>query len=403
MRLFHKTNIDFLAFKTKAIVLTLLLAAVGTVSLVAKGGPKLGIDFTGGAQIILGFAQTPDEAQVRKVVEDAGVKVVSVQRFDKPEKNQVLVRVPMEKREGRDLGGEVTGALTKALFPQGAGAFDLNLKGAEPIRERLIADDPDGLAAKPGADPRAEYARAADALVKARSQNGLFKSADAAAATPGLSPNVVRWVKEKTVSGPFILMSVENVGPQVGKDLRQKGVLAILLSWGAMLTYIALRFRSASFGSAAVLALIHDTWITVGACSIFGIEIGLTEVAALLTLIGYSVNDTVVVYDRIRENLEKSRRQPLAEVVNRSINETLSRTILTSTLTFLVVVVLFLIGGETLKGFSFIMLAGILVGTYSSIYVAAPLVIVWEEWKARKAASSPAPVPAKAAKAAKVK
>src|SRR6185369_9438135 len=168
-----------------------------------------------------------------------------------------------------------------------------------------------------------------------------LKTVDEAAKVPGVSPATGEWLKEKTVAGPFTLLSAENVGPQVGKDLREKGMWAVGLSWAAMLTYIAFRFKSASWGVASVVALVHDTWTTLGICSILNTEISLTVVAAFLTLIGYSMNDTVVVYDRIRENREKSKREPLADVINRSINQTLSRTVLTSGLTFLVVVALF--------------------------------------------------------------
>ena len=151
-----------------------------------------------------------------------------------------------------------------------------------------------------------------------------------------------------------------------------------------------------------MVALVHDTLFTLGLCSILNTEISLTVVAAFLTLVGYSVNDTVVVYDRIRENLQKSKREPLAAVVNRSINETLSRTVLTSGLTFLVCIALFFLGGEVLRGFSFVMIIGIIVGTYSSIFIAAPLVIVWEEWKAKRAAlNTPAPAAAAKGKAAR--
>lgn len=377
MRLFHNTNIDFLKIKWICISLSILSIVVGTISLVAKGGPNLGIDFTGGAQIVYAFSKTPDEDQIRKIVEAANVKVVSVQRYDKAERNQVLLRVPMEKKEGRDVSKEVTAALTAALHPAGASAdaFDLNLNGADLLLKKLIADDPEHAAQRPSVDPKVEYGRIAQALIAARSERGLFASVDDAAKTPGVSPTVAEWLKARTVAGPFTLLSAENVGPQVGKDLREKGMWAILFSWGAMLLYIAVRFRSASFGTAAVVALIHDTWTTLGLCSILNLEISLTVVAAFLTLVGYSVNDTVVVFDRIRENREKNRRAPLAELVNHSINQTLSRTVLTSLLTFLVVVVLFFLGGEVLRGFSFVMIIGIIVGTYSSIFVAAPLVL----------------------------
>ncbi len=403
MRLFHKTNIDFLKIKWICIALSILSIVIGTISLVVKGGPNLGIDFTGGAQIVYAFAKTPDEDQIRKIVEAANVKVVSVQRYDKAERNQVLLRVPMEKKEGRDVSKEVTAALTRALHPAGAApdAFDLNLNGGDVLLNKLVADDPEHAAQRPNVDPKVEYGRVAQALIAARSEKGLFTSVDEAAKTPGVSPTIADWLKAKTIAGPFTLLSAENVGPQVGKDLREKGMWAILFSWGAMLLYIAIRFRSASFGTAAVVALIHDTWTTLGLCSILNLEISLTVVAAFLTLIGYSVNDTVVVFDRIRENREKNRRAPLAELVNHSINQTLSRTVLTSLLTFVVVVVLFFLGGEVLRGFSFVMIIGIIVGTYSSIFIAAPLVIVWEEWRQKKAAAKPssAPAPVKAGKA----
>lgn len=398
MRLFKKTNIDFLKLYRPTVIASLVVIAIGLVSLVVKRGPQLGIDFTGGAQIILGFAERPDEGKIRGIVEGAGFKAVSVQRFDRADKNQVLVRVPLDPKEGRDVGGEVTAALTRALFPKAAeaGTFDLNLKGAELLRQALTAADPDQLAAKPGVDPKVEYGRAAESIVGERSRRGLLRSAEEAAATPGLSPAVASWVKQKTVAGPFILLSSENVGPQVGKDLRQKGLWAILLSWVAMLTYIAVRFRALSYGAGAVVALIHDTVVTLGFCSLFGVEIGLTEVAAFLALIGYSVNDTVVIYDRIRENLQLMRKAPLPEVVNRSVNDTLSRTFLTSALTFLTVIVLFLFGGETLRGFSFILVIGLVAGSYSTVFIASPFVITWESWRARRAATkAPAGVPAK--------
>ncbi len=407
MRLFHNTNIDFLKIKWICIGLSILAILVGTISLVGRGGPNLGIDFTGGAQIVYAFTKSPDEDQIRKIVEAANVKVVSVQRYDKPEKNQVLLRVPMEKTEGRDVAKEVTTALTRALHPAGAApdVFDLNLNGADTLLKKLLADDPEHAAQRPTVDANVEYGRIAEAIIGARSEKGLFTSVDEAAKTPGVSPVVGEWLKAKTIAGPFTLLSAENVGPQVGKDLREKGMWAILLSWGAMLLYIAFRFRSASFGAAAVVALIHDTWITLGLCSILNLEISLTVVAAFLTLIGYSVNDTVVVFDRVRENREKSRRAPLAELVNHSINQTLSRTVLTAALTFIVVLVLFFLGGEVLRGFSFVMIIGILVGTYSSIFIAAPLVIVWEEWRQKRSTAKPGPsaAPAKSAKAAKAR
>ena len=396
MRILRNSHIDFLGIKWICIGISIALSLIGLASLVIKRGPKLGIDFTGGAQIVYAFSQKPDENRIRTIVEGANVKIDSVQRFDKPEKNQVLLRIPMEQKEGRDIAREVNAALVKALFPQGGapGAFDLNLNGADLLLNKLVAEDPEKFAARPSVDPKTEYTRITQAIIGQRSEKVLFASVGDAASDPRIPPATAAWLKEKTVAGPFTLLSAENVGPQVGKDLREKGMWAVVLSWAAMLAYVAVRFRSLSFGTASVVALMHDTWVTLGLCSILNIEISLTVVAAFLTLIGYSMNDTVVIYDRIRENLQKTRKKPLAELVNESINQTLSRTALTAVLTFVVVVVLFFMGGETLRPFSFVMIAGIIIGTYSSIFIAAPLVIVWEEWKQKRAAKKPAPAPA---------
>jgi preprotein translocase subunit SecF len=212
-------------------------------------------------------------------------------------------------------------------------------------------------------------------------------------AVPGLTPAVKAWLQANTVIGPFVLLSAENVGPQVGADLQKKALLAVVWSTVGMLAYIAFRFRSVPFGVGAIVALIHDTLITVGLLALFGREFNLIVVAALLTLVGYSVNDTVVVYDRVRENQRTPKKEPFAAIVNRSINQTLSRTILTSGATMLVVIALYFLGGEVLNTFALTLIIGIIVGTYSSIYVAAAIVVIWKDFQNRgKLAVVPAPV-----------
>jgi preprotein translocase subunit SecF len=178
----------------------------------------------------------------------------------------------------------------------------------------------------------------------------------------------------------------EMVGPQVGKDLRNKGAQAILFAIIGMLIYITFRFEF-RFGVGTVIAVFHDVLITLGIFSLLNLEIDLTVVAAFLALVGYSVNDTVIVCDRIRENLGKLHHLPLAEIINRSINETLSRTIMTSGLTLLAVLALFLFGGSVIHNFAFTLLVGIIIGTYSSIFIASPVLIFWESFRTgRKAA-----------------
>jgi preprotein translocase subunit SecF len=178
-------------------------------------------------------------------------------------------------------------------------------------------------------------------------------------------------------------VKVDSVGPTVGKQLEKQAGMAILFSLLGMLIYLWFRFQLI-YGIAAVVAVFHDTLITVGFFALTGQEISLTVIAAILTLVGYSMNDTIVVFDRIRENLRVSRRESLPDVVNRSINQTLSRTVLTSGLTFLTVLSLYIFGGQVLHGFSFALVVGILIGTYSSIAVAAPMLVAWQNWRASK-------------------
>ncbi len=178
-------------------------------------------------------------------------------------------------------------------------------------------------------------------------------------------------------------VKVDVVGPTVGRQLEKQAGLATLYSLLGMLVYLWFRFQLI-YGVAAVVACFHDTLITIGFFSLTGQEISLTVIAAILTLVGYSMNDTIVVFDRIRENLRLSRRESLPDVVNRSINQTLSRTVLTSGLTFITVLSLYIFGGEVLRGFSFALVVGILIGTYSSIAIAAPMLVAWQQWRTGK-------------------
>ena len=205
---------------------------------------------------------------------------------------------------------------------------------------------------------------------------------------------IVSTLHSHYASNPFDdkAVKVDVVGPTVGQQLQKKAILATLYSMAGMLIYLWFRFQLI-YGVAAVVACFHDTLITVGFFSLTGQEISLTVIAAILTLVGYSMNDTIVVFDRIRENLRLNRKETLPDVVNRSINQTLSRTVLTSGLTFLTVLSLYIFGGQVLRGFSFALVVGILIGTYSSIAVAAPMLVAWQNWrgkKAGKAASLPA-------------
>jgi preprotein translocase subunit SecF len=208
-----------------------------------------------------------------------------------------------------------------------------------------------------------------------KEKGGLLKSFDELSGVKDVTPQVIEALKKQCVLGPFTILSADVVGPKIGADLRRQAIEATLYALGGMLVYIWFRFEWI-YGLAAVVAVFHDTLITLGLFSITNKEISLSVVAALLTLVGYSMNDTIVVFDRIRENLKILRREKLENLINISVNQTLSRTVLTSGLTLLTALSLWLFGGEVLNGFAFALVCGIVVGTYSSVFIASPILLL---------------------------
>ncbi len=397
MELFRQTNIDFLKYKWFAIGASWLLIAVGLFAIFVQKGLKFGIDFAGGTQIAVRFTERPDLEHLRKILDAANLGDTGIQRYEEPAKNEVLIRVQQQKREGRDVSHDVQNALRSGLLVPGAdpSKLDLNREGKDTLGGRLTAADPDRVSGRPDVVPAEYYGKIAERIIAYRSGVGIFRSAADFARLPDVSASVRDWLKANCYTGPFVLLSAENVGPQVGADLRKKALLAVVWSIGGMLAYIAIRFRSLPFGVGAIVATIHDTLITVGLLAILGREFNLVVVAALLTLVGYSVNDTVVVYDRVRENQRTPKKESLETIINRSVNQTLSRTVLTAGATMLVVIALFLLGGEVLNTFALTLIIGIIVGTYSSIYVAAAIVVIWKDLRTRrKLQVVPAPKPA---------
>lgn len=198
--------------------------------------------------------------------------------------------------------------------------------------------------------------------------------------------NVIAALARSYAQNPVVESSSEIVGPVVGAELRRTAILLTVLGLLAQLIYIGIRFKGVQWGTAATLGVFHDVLLTLGILCLFGYEITLNVIAALLTLVGYSVNDTIVVFDRVRENIKQNRKESFAKILNDALNQTLSRTIITAGTTFLVVLGLFLFGGAVMRGFAFTMLVGIVLGTYSSLYVATPLVVWWHNWQGKKRA-----------------
>jgi preprotein translocase subunit SecF len=339
------TQIDFVGKRRIAFAVSLALIGIGIASLLFHGGPRYGIDFAGGSIVQVRFNAGTAVDKIREGLETAGIRNATVQSMGRTEENEFLIRTDVTEADRKDTGAELKKALEAST---GAGAE---------------------------------------------------------------------------------IRRVEMVGPQVGKDLREKALMAIFFSLIFIAIYISGRFEfkwlqsgivALALGGAvyglyslhvnmavitvvalavtlalfwvlglkyalgAIVALLHDVAITVGIFSLLDKEFTITVIAALLTIIGYSLNDTIIVYDRIRENLRKDPKSGFAALVNRSVNETLSRTILTAGTVFVVVAALYFLGGEIIQDFALAMLVGVLVGTYSSIYVASPIVLTWEERAARK-------------------
>jgi preprotein translocase subunit SecF len=376
---FRNTNIDFLGKKWYFLTFSLIFSVAGLLSMAFWHGIPLGVDFRGGTLVYVKYSHTPDPAAIHAEIERAGLKNARVQRYGPAANNEVLIALDIQETSEQALDKGKTQIIQALESKAAAGKQDLNNSSSITIANYLLEKDPLHL----GSDANARYNDIARAIVDYRdkTKSGVLGSIDEL--TSVSDPAVVASLQDNFFVSDFGIRNVEIVGPQVGQQLRKQALLATLYSLGGMLVYLALRFEWI-YGVAAVLTVFHDTLITVGAFSLLNWEISLTVIAAILTLIGYSNNDTIVVFDRIRENIKLLRRDRLADIVNKSINQTLSRTILTAGLTFLTVLALFLFGGEVLHGFSFALVIGILIGTYSSIAIAAPILVAYQEWRGER-------------------
>jgi preprotein translocase subunit SecF len=353
-----------------------VFSVAGVLSIFFWHGIPLGVDFSGGTLVYVKFASQPNDNAIRASLDKAGLHQARIQRFGQPANNEVLISLEEKETSEQALDRGKTQIINALESNAPGGKQDLNNAGSLTILNYLLEKDPLHL----GTDANQRYSALARAITDYRdkTKGGVLHSLDELkAVVPG---EVVASLQDGFFLSDFGVRNVEIVGPQVGAQLRRQAVLAVLYSLLGMLVYLWFRFELI-YGVAAVVTVFHDTLITVGAFSLANKEVSLTVIAAILTLVGYSNNDTIVVFDRIRENLKLLRREKLSDIVNKSINQTLSRTILTAGLTFLTVLALYLFGGEVLNGFSFALVIGILIGTYSSIAIAAPILVAYQEWK----------------------
>jgi len=378
---FRNSNIDFLGKKWYFLAFSLVFSVAGIFSMLFYNHIPWGIDFRGGTLVYVRFSHAPDYAAITSEMDRAGLKSPKIQRYGSVANNEVLVDLDVRETSEQDLS-QGKEKIIKALETHApAGKEDLNNASFLKIKQALLDKDPLHL----GTDADQKYAAQAQAIVDYRDkvQGGVLNSADQLQSAPGVDRAVAASLPDSFFVSDFGVRDVQIIGPQVGSQLRTQAGLATLYSLLGMLVYLGFRFEWI-YGVAAVVTVFHDTLITVGFFSLTNTPITLTVIAAILTLIGYSNNDTIVVFDRIRENIKLMRREKLSEIVNRSINQTLSRTILTAGLTFLTVLALFLFGGEVLRGFSLALVIGILIGTYSSIAIAAPILVAYQDWRIEK-------------------
>jgi len=378
MEILTNPKFDFLGKKAYFITGSLLIVLASIVALAVRGIP-LGIDFRGGADIQLKFRDTPPTAQIRAGLDAAGFGGVSLQTIGKATENEVLIQLDphargatdQAPREQEDLASDILRAV-RSKEEQAAvqGKVDVNTAGANELKRSLLA------ALGPGAEEQAD--RAAHAIARARSEHGgLISDVATLKSLPEVTPPVASWLDSTAMAGRFAIVSIDYVGPAVGSDLRTKARWAVIMSLIVMLMYIAFRFKAWSYGVSAIVTLAYDVMVTLGFISFFQKEFDLTVLAAVLTIVGYSLNDTIVIFDRVRENLRLRRGTNIEKVFNDSINETLSRTILTSFLVWIVLLSIWVFGGSRLEPFAFALLIGSVSGMYSTIYISSPVVIWW--------------------------
>jgi len=389
---FHDVNIDFLGKKWYFLAFSLVFSVAGILSMLFWHGIPWGVDFRGGTLVYVKFSHTPDLNAVRSDMDRAGLHDPKIQTYGPLANNEVLIDLGLRETSEQALDQGKTKIISALERNAPAGKIDLNNASSLAVKNYVMDKDPLHL----GSDADQKYTAQAQAIVNYRDKvlGGVLSSLDQLKGAPGVDPAVAAIMPDGFFLSDFGVRNVEIVGPQVGGQLRTQAGLATLYSLLGMLVYLGFRFEWI-YGIAAVITVFHDTLITVGAFSLTKTDISLTVIAAILTLIGYSNNDTIVVFDRIRENIKLMRREKLSEIVNRSINQTLSRTILTAGLTFLTVLALFLFGGEVLRGFSLALVIGILIGTYSSIAIAAPILVAYQDWRIEKG-KRPVAIPGKA-------
>jgi preprotein translocase subunit SecF len=375
MQIFKKPDFNFMKYKFFAFGLSGIIIIGGLINITKGKGLNYGIDFAGGSLVRVLLKNEVPIDEVRKSLSAVGLEKSRIQEIG-TSKREYLIRslqITEENQEEEIEAHEIIGnKVIEALrLEEDRAALEKGLKDLNTVDEReltsiLEASFPE------------EASAIAQNILSFRISEGIIQDYAQLQRKTGIGQETIDTIEGKTFLGSLAVLSKESVGPQVGHDLRRKATLAVVWALIGMLIYIGIRFKFA-YGVAAILTLAHDVLVTIGIFSLTNREINLPVIAAMLTIVGYSLNDTIVIFDRVRDNLRILRKHEFEGILDTSINQTLSRTVITSGTTFLTVLALYLFGGEVINDFAFTMIIGVFTGTYSSIYQSCPLLFFWNK------------------------
>lgn len=379
MQFIKNTNIDFMKYKYIALVFSGLIILTGLINITVGKGISYGIDFAGGTLVRIIFRGEVSVANIRQDLRNVGIENNRIQEIGESGREYVIrtFEQEAEAQAGEEIEAHeyVAQLVVDALrTEEEKSALAQGLPDLNSIDENFL-----GELLQPEYPERAEeLAQRIVALRNSQELGGLIQDYNQLSEMAGLSPELISFLERETFLSQFAVLSKETVGPQIGRDLRRKATQATIWALFGMLIYIGIRFQYA-YGVSAILTLAHDVLITVGIFSLTNRELNLPVIAAILTIVGYSLNDTIVIFDRVRDNLKLIRKSDFNSLLNTSINQTLSRTVITSGTTFLTVVTLFLFGGEVINDFAFTMMIGVIIGTFSSIYLSCSTLYFWKK------------------------
>ena len=371
MQIFRQPDFKFMKYKLFAFGLSGIIIVAGIINMTKGKGLTGGIDFTGGTLVQIRFKNPYPIDELRQTLKDIDPKIQEVEEGER----EYLIRAASPEGETEQdqeaheiMGRRIVDSLTteEDRSALDSGLTDLNNIDTNELTSILQVSFPENTQ---------DIAKSVIDLRESNELKGIIDTYDQLLGA-GIDQEVVSFLEEKTFLGSLAVKRRESVGPQVGEELRRRAAQATVWALIGMLIYIGLRFKFA-YGVAAILTLAHDVLFTLSIFSFTTREVNLPVIAAILTIVGYSLNDTIVIFDRVRDNIKGMRRLEFEDILDKSINQTLSRTAITSGTTFLVVFALFILGGEVINDFAFTMIIGVIVGTYSSIYQSCPILYFW--------------------------